>query len=91
MIWQLYHNTFIIWQYIIYLWNKKQFIGKFMEDLYVDDVTLGTKTIKQGKQSDKLEKNHLQKSFNSRVWYEQWWIVFQFEPFIYFEKSLKLS
>ena len=42
-----------------------------MEDLYVDDVTLGTKTIKQGKQSDKLEKNHLQKSFNSRVGYEQ--------------------
>lgn len=42
-----------------------------MEDLYVDDVTLRTKTIKQGKQSDKLEKNQLQKSFNSRVGYER--------------------
>ena len=32
-----------------YLSCDQQFVERFVEDLYVDDVTSGTKTIKQGK------------------------------------------
>ena len=52
-----------------YLSCDQQFVEKLLEDLYVDDVTLGTKTIKQGKEFYKKSKLILSKaSSNLRKW-----------------------
>ena len=52
-----------------YLSCDQQFVKRFLEDLYVDDVTSGTKTIKQGKEFYEKPKLILSEAgFDLRKW-----------------------
>ena len=47
-----------------YLSCDQQFVERFLEDLYVDDVTSGTKTIEQGKEFYEIQENSETKILN---------------------------
>ena len=47
-----------------YLSCDQQFVERFLEDLYVDDVISGTKTIKQGKEFYEIQENSETKILN---------------------------
>ena len=49
-----------------YLSCHQQFVKRLLEDLYVDDVTSGTKTIEQGKEFYEKAKQDLSEVTNDR-------------------------
>ena len=85
-----------------YLSCDQQFVERFLEDLYVDDVTSGTKTIEQGKEFYEIQENSETKILNEEQFgltknnykkvlerdIQNDKMIFQFESFICFAKTL---